>query len=189
MPNLLIFLTFSKFVTLWPWPWDENEKSSSVGLCRCHWANQIPKPLPNSTNPSEKIIFYVKIHNFLSSWPCDLDLGTKLKSWAPWGYAGAIRLTKYRNPSDSTNPLGEDANWNRLPPTFFGRGSAHNGRTMPILRKTQRDHDINLPPKLYQDHIKTHRAMLGTDRQTPITNRVVTYFLWTKRSCSSRCCR
>ena len=63
MPNLLIFLTFSKFVTLWPWPWDENEKSSSVGLCRCHWANQIPKPLP-----------------------------------------------------DSTNPLGEDVNWNRLPP-------------------------------------------------------------------------
>ena len=37
------FLTFSKLVTLWPWPWDENEKSSSVGLCRCHWANQIPK--------------------------------------------------------------------------------------------------------------------------------------------------
>ncbi len=131
MPNLLIFLTFSKFVTLWPWPWDENEKSSSVGLCRCHWANQIPKLLP-----------------------------------------------------DSTNPLGEDVTWNRLPPknTFFGRGSTHNGRTTPILRKTQLDHDINLPPKFYQDRIKTHGAMLGTDRQTdrqthtPITNIVVTYF-------------
>ena len=106
---------FSKFVTLWPWPWDENEKSSSMGLCRCHWANQIPEPLP-----------------------------------------------------DSTNPLGEDANWNRLPPknTFFGRGSAHNGRSTPILRKTQLDHDTNLPPKFYQDRIKTHGAMLGTDRQT-----------------------
>ena len=97
------------------WPCDENEKSSSVGLCRCHWANQIPKPLP-----------------------------------------------------DSTNPLGEDVTWNRLPPknTFFGRGSAHNGRSMPILRKTQLHHDINLPPKFYQDLIKTHGAMLGTDRQT-----------------------
>jgi len=51
---------------------------------------------------------------------------------------------------------------------FFGCGSAHNGRTMPILRKTQLDHDINLPPKFYQDQIKTHGAMLGTDtdRQT-----------------------
>ena len=108
---------FSKFVTLWPWPWDENEKSSSVGLYRCHWANQILKPL-----------------------------------------------------SDSTKPRGEDANWNRLPPknTFFGRGSAHNGRTTPIFRKTQLDPDINLPPKFYQDRIKTHGAMLGTDRQTDI---------------------
>ena len=51
---------------------------------------------------------------------------------------------------------------------FLGRGSAHNGRTMPILRKTQLDHDINLPPKFYQDRIKTHGAMLGTDRQTDI---------------------
>ena len=53
---------------------------------------------------------------------------------------------------------------------FFGRGSAHNGRTMPILRKTQLDHDINLPPKFYQDRIKTHGAMLGTDRQTHTNN-------------------
>ena len=82
MPNLLIFLTFSKFVTLWPWPWDENEKSSYVGLCRCHWANQIPKPL-----------------------------------------------------SDLTNPLGEDANWNRLPPKnacFFFR---ENFFREPILQE------------------------------------------------------
>ena len=49
---------------------------------------------------------------------------------------------------------------------FFGRGSAHNGRTTPIFRKTQLDHDINLPPKFYQDQIKTHGAMLGTDKQT-----------------------
>ena len=49
---------------------------------------------------------------------------------------------------------------------FFVRGSAHNGRTTPIFRKTQLDHDINLPPKFYQERIKTHRAMLGTDRQT-----------------------
>ena len=49
---------------------------------------------------------------------------------------------------------------------FFGRGSAYNGCTTPILRKTQLDHDINLPPKFYQERIKTHGAMLGTDRQT-----------------------
>ena len=47
-----------------------------------------------------------------------------------------------------------------------GVGGCHNGRTTPILRKTQLDHDINLPPKFYQDRIKTHGAMLGTDRQT-----------------------
>ena len=29
---------------------------------------------------------------------CDLDLGTKMKNRAPWGHAGAIVLTKYRNP-------------------------------------------------------------------------------------------
>ena len=49
---------------------------------------------------------------------------------------------------------------------FFGRGSVHNGRSTPILKKTQLEHDINLPPKFYQDRINTHRAMLGTDRQT-----------------------
>ena len=49
---------------------------------------------------------------------------------------------------------------------FFGRGSAHNRRTTPILWKTQLNHDINLPPKFYQDRIETHGAMLGTDRQT-----------------------
>ena len=51
---------------------------------------------------------------------------------------------------------------------FFGRGSARYGRSTPILRKTQLDHDINLPPKFYQDRMKTHGAMLGTDRQTDI---------------------
>ena len=56
------------------------------------------KTLPDSTNPSEKMDFYVKIRNFLSLWPCDLDLGMKMKNWAPWGYAGAIVLTKYKNP-------------------------------------------------------------------------------------------
>ena len=40
------------------------------------------------------------------------------------------------------------------------------GAATLILRKTQLDHDINLPPKFYQDRIKTHGAMLGTDRQT-----------------------
>ena len=141
------------------------------------------KPQPDSTNPSEKIIFNVKIRNYLSLWPCDLDLGMKMKNRAPWGYAGAIGLTKYRNPSDSTKPLGEDANWNRLPPknTFFGRDSAHNGRTTPILRKTQLDHDINLPPKFYQDRIKTHGAMLGTDRQTYnfFRENIFSLFSWT----------
>ena len=109
--------------------------------------------------------------HFLSSWACDLDLGTKMKNRAPWGYAGAIGLTKYRNPCQIRQTplvLGEDANWNWLSPKnmFFGRGSAHNGRITSILRKTQLDHDINLPPKFYQDWIKTHGAMLGTDRQT-----------------------
>ena len=86
---------------------------------------------------------------------------------------------------------------------FFERGSAHNGRSTPILRKTQLDHDINLPPKFYQDRIKTHGAMLGTDRQTDrqagrqtdrqtdrqtyrhthITNIMVTYWLVNQKTC------
>ena len=53
------------------------------------------------------------------------------------------------------------------------------GTLRPFLGR-QLDHDINLPPKFYQDRIKTHGAMLRTDRQTdrhtPITNTVVTYF-------------
>ena len=35
--------------------------------------------------------------HFLSLWPCDFDLGTKMKNRVPWGYACAIGRTKYRN--------------------------------------------------------------------------------------------
>ena len=58
---------------------------------------------------------------------------------------------------------------------LFVRGSAHNGRTTPILRKTQLDHDINLPPKFYQARIKTHGSYARdrhrqTDRHTHTHN-------------------
>ena len=39
------------------------------------------------------------------------------------------------------------------------------GAARPFSGK-QLDHDINLAPKFYQDRVKTHGAMLGTDRQT-----------------------
>ena len=62
-----------------------------MGLCRCHWTNQIPKLLPDSTNTpgedanSNRLPPKNTIRNFLSSWPCDLDLGTKIKNRALWG--------------------------------------------------------------------------------------------------------
>ena len=84
-----------------------------------------------------------------------------MKNRAPWGYAGAIGLTKYRNPSDSTTPSEKMQIEIGYPLKTHFLGVAP-----PILRKTQLDHDINLPPKFYQDRIKTHGAMLGTDRQT-----------------------
>ena len=43
------------------------------------------------------------------------------------------------------------------------------GAPRPFSGK-QLDHDIKLPPKFYQDRIKTHGAMLGTDRQTHTHN-------------------
>ena len=109
-----IYWFFWHFLSSWPWPWDENEKSSSVGLCRCHWANQIPKPLSDSTNPSGKMDFYVKIRNFLSLWPWPWDENEKSSSVGLCRCHWANQIPKPL--TDATNPLGEDANWNRLPP-------------------------------------------------------------------------
>ena len=65
---------------------------------------------------------------------------------------------------------------------IFGRGSTHNGRSMPSSRKTQPDIDIEHIPKFHQERIKVHGVMLWrdrhtdtqTDRHTDITNIVVT---------------
>ena len=92
-----------------------------------------------------------------------------MKNRAPWGYAGAIGLTKYRNCCQNRQTPMEKM---QIEIGYPLKTHVFGGVALPIMGAArlfsgkQPDHDINLPPKFYQDRIKTHRAMLGTDRQT-----------------------